>query len=133
MVKVKLFIRSGKAESGPPLAPILGQNQINLVEFCKLFNVKSKALYSEGTPVRLVIYKQGLHVEYHYKPVTFSHLVKNFLLFVNKSKFLYYTQCYDILSIRLADLDDRSPLNEKQIAKQMFGFLKSTKINLKNG
>ena len=40
---VKLQIKGGQANPAPPVGPTLGQKGINIMEFCKAFNEKTKA------------------------------------------------------------------------------------------
>ena len=40
---VKLQIKGGQANPAPPVGPALGQRGINIMEFCKAFNDKTKA------------------------------------------------------------------------------------------
>ena len=40
---VKLQINGGQANPAPPVGPALGQRGINIMEFCKAFNEKTKA------------------------------------------------------------------------------------------
>ena len=42
---VKLQIKGGQANPAPPVGPALGQRGINIMEFCKAFNEKTKALW----------------------------------------------------------------------------------------
>ena len=39
---VKLQIMAGKATPAPPVGPALGQAQVNIMEFCKQFNARTK-------------------------------------------------------------------------------------------
>ena len=39
---VKLQIMAGKATPAPPVGPALGQAQVNIMEFCKQFNDRTK-------------------------------------------------------------------------------------------
>jgi len=39
---VKLYIKAGKANPSPPIGPILGQKGINILNFCKQFNERTK-------------------------------------------------------------------------------------------
>ena len=39
---VKLQIAAGKATPAPPVGPALGQAQINIMEFCKQFNARTR-------------------------------------------------------------------------------------------
>ena len=41
---VKLQIKGGQANPAPPVGPALGQRGINIMEFCKAFNEKTKSL-----------------------------------------------------------------------------------------
>ena len=50
---VKLQIPAGKANPSPPVGPALGQQGVNIMEFCKAFNAKTQA--QEGTILPVVI------------------------------------------------------------------------------
>lgn len=50
---VKLQITGGKANPAPPVGPALGQHGVNIMEFCKQFNERTKS--QEGTIVPVVI------------------------------------------------------------------------------
>ena len=39
---IRLQIEAGKANPAPPVGPALGQRGINIMEFCKAFNEKTK-------------------------------------------------------------------------------------------
>ena len=39
---IKLQIKGGQANPAPPVGPALGQRGINIMEFCKAFNEKTK-------------------------------------------------------------------------------------------
>ena len=41
---IKLQIEAGKANPAPPIGPALGQKGVNIMEFCKAFNEKTKSL-----------------------------------------------------------------------------------------
>ncbi len=43
---IKLQINGGQANPAPPVGPALGQRGINIMEFCKAFNEKTK-LYNK--------------------------------------------------------------------------------------
>ena len=53
---IKIIVPAGEAKSGPPLGPILGQHQINLMEFCKEFN-KLTSSYKPGIPLAVKVMK----------------------------------------------------------------------------
>lgn len=54
---LKLEIPAGKATPAPPLGPILGQNGINIGEFTKEFNDKTKDQMGDVLPVIVYIFK----------------------------------------------------------------------------
>jgi large subunit ribosomal protein L11 len=50
---IKLQIPAGQASPSPPVGPALGQYGLNIMEFCKAFNEKTKE--QEGTIIPVVI------------------------------------------------------------------------------
>ena len=55
----KLQIPAGKANPAPPIGPALGQQGVNIMEFCKQFNAKTQAEAKEGLiiPVIITVYQ----------------------------------------------------------------------------
>ncbi len=51
---INLQVPAGKANPSPPIGPALGQRGVNIMEFCKAFNAKSKDI-EEGTPIPVKI------------------------------------------------------------------------------
>lgn len=51
---VKLQIPAGDAKPSPPVGPALGQQGINIMEFCKAFNAQTQEL-EKGMPIPVVI------------------------------------------------------------------------------
>jgi large subunit ribosomal protein L11 len=51
---IKLQIPAGKANPAPPIGPALGQKGLNIMEFCKSFNDRTKS-FEVGMPVRASI------------------------------------------------------------------------------
>jgi len=52
---VKLQIMAGKATPAPPVGPALGQAQVNIMEFCKQFNERTKGPDIAGLTIPVVI------------------------------------------------------------------------------
>lgn len=50
---VKLQLQAGQATPSPPVGPALGQHGVNIMEFCKAFNEKTKT--QEGTVIPALI------------------------------------------------------------------------------
>ena len=48
---IKLQIKGGQANPAPPVGPALGQRGVNIMEFCKAFNDKTKAMAGKPVPV----------------------------------------------------------------------------------
>ncbi len=51
---VKLQVAAGMANPSPPVGPALGQQGVNIMEFCKAFNAKTENL-EKGLPTPVVI------------------------------------------------------------------------------
>ena len=57
--QVKLQIPAGKANPAPPVGPALGQQGVNIMEFCKQFNAKTQEQMKEALiiPVIITVYQ----------------------------------------------------------------------------
>ncbi len=57
--QVKLQIPAGKANPAPPVGPALGQQGVNIMEFCKRFNAATQAQMKEALiiPVIITVYQ----------------------------------------------------------------------------
>ncbi|MES0384351.1 MAG: 50S ribosomal protein L11 [Hyphomicrobium sp.] len=51
---INLQVPAGQANPSPPIGPALGQRGVNIMEFCKAFNAKSKDT-EQGTPIPVTI------------------------------------------------------------------------------
>jgi large subunit ribosomal protein L11 len=51
---IKLQIPAGAANPSPPVGPALGQQGVNIMEFCKQFNAATQTL-EKGLPIPVVI------------------------------------------------------------------------------
>ncbi|MGK2959902.1 MAG: 50S ribosomal protein L11 [Candidatus Malihini olakiniferum] len=51
---VKLQLAAGMANPSPPVGPALGQQGVNIMEFCNSFNAKTESL-EKGLPIPAVI------------------------------------------------------------------------------
>lgn len=55
--ELKLQIPAGKANPSPPVGPALGQRGVNIMEFCKAFNEKTKDMGDFNIPVIITVYQ----------------------------------------------------------------------------
>jgi large subunit ribosomal protein L11 len=53
---VKLQCPAGKANPSPPVGPALGQHGVNIMEFCKQFNARTKDQDGMTIPVIITVY-----------------------------------------------------------------------------
>ncbi len=53
---IKLQIPGGQANPAPPVGPALGQHGVNIMEFCKAFNARTKEANGMITPVVITVY-----------------------------------------------------------------------------
>lgn len=51
---VKLQVAAGMANPSPPVGPALGQQGVNIMEFCKAFNARTESM-EKGLPIPVVI------------------------------------------------------------------------------
>ncbi len=55
--KVKLQVPAGQANPAPPIGPALGQHGVNIMEFCKQYNERTKDKVGTILPVVISIYE----------------------------------------------------------------------------
>ncbi len=51
---IKLQVKAGQANPSPPVGPALGQQGVNIMEFCKAFNAKTQGM-EPGLPIPVII------------------------------------------------------------------------------
>lgn len=65
--QIKLYCPAGQANPAPPVGPALGQHGLNIMEFCKSFNDKTKGREGLLLPVVISVYEDR----------TFSFIIKS--------------------------------------------------------
>lgn len=110
---IKLQITGGAANPSPPVGPALGQQGVNIMEFCKAFNAQTQTPEKQGKPLPVVI------TVYEDRSFTFitktppaSYLIKEALKVqkgssnpkANKIGKLTRKQLEDIAKIKMQDL-----------------------------
>jgi large subunit ribosomal protein L11 len=57
VTQIKLQIPGGQANPAPPVGPALGQHGLNIMEFCKAFNDRTKDQQGTILPVIITVYE----------------------------------------------------------------------------
>src|SRR5690606_8781254 len=70
---ISLQVPAGKANPSPPIGPALGQRGVNIMEFCKAFNAKTKDIEPETPiPVKITVFSdRSFTFEMRTPPATF--------------------------------------------------------------
>ena len=113
VARVKLQIAAGQASPAPPVGPALGQHNVNIMDFVRQFNEKTRGM-EEGliVPVVITIYKDKSFV-FELKTPPASYLLKKAAGIAkgsgapNKEKVGKVTrkQIEDIARVKLPDLN----------------------------
>ncbi len=53
---IKLQVKAGQANPSPPVGPALGQQGVNIMEFCKAFNARTQNQEGMTVPVVITVY-----------------------------------------------------------------------------
>lgn len=56
VAKIKLQVPGGQANPAPPVGPALGQRGVNIMEFCKTFNERTKNQMGLLLPVEIYVH-----------------------------------------------------------------------------
>jgi large subunit ribosomal protein L11 len=115
VAQVKLQIPGGAANPAPPVGPALGQQGVNIMEFCKQFNARTKEANGMITPVIITVYSDRSFTFITKTPPTSVLILKALGLekgsaVPNKDKVgtLTRDQAKKIAEIKMADLNAAS-------------------------
>jgi large subunit ribosomal protein L11 len=110
---INLQVPAGKANPSPPIGPALGQRGVNIMEFCKAFNAKTKDMEPETPiPVKITVYSdRSFTFELRTPPASF--FLKKAAKVGSGSKTpgrdvageVTMAQCRDIAKTKLKDLN----------------------------
>ena len=109
---IKLQIPAGKANPSPPVGPALGQHGLNIMDFCKQFNAKTKKAGDTIIPVIITVYTDR-SFSFVTKTPPVSVLLKKALNLKSGSKMpqkekvgsLSLSQIEEIAKLKLPDLN----------------------------
>ena len=74
---LKLQIPAGAANPAPPVGPALGQHGLNIAQFCKDFNDRTKDKMGDITPVEITVFEDRTYT-FILKTPPASELIKKF-------------------------------------------------------
>jgi large subunit ribosomal protein L11 len=119
---VKLQIPAGKANPAPPVGPALGQHGVNIMEFCKQFNEKTKGQEGSIIPVIITVYTDRSFT-FIMKTPPASDLLKKAAGIIkgsgtpNKEKVakVSVAQVQEIAPVKMPDLNAASPAAASKI------------------
>jgi large subunit ribosomal protein L11 len=131
---IKLQIDAGKANPSPPVGPALGQRGVNIMEFCKAFNEKTKDKMGFKLPVVITVY-QDKSFSFETKQPPATALIKKVAGFQkgsdnplkNKVAKLTKDQIMEIVDLKIADLNTT---DREQAAKIIAGSARSIGVTV---
>lgn len=131
---LKLQIKGGQANPAPPVGPALGQRGINIMEFCKAFNDKTKEFMGQPVPVVITIYKDK-KFDFIIKTPPASYLIKEALKLKLGSKEPGRVSAGTITKAQLekiaeAKMKDLNAFNMEQAIKIIAGSARSMGIQV---
>lgn len=132
--ELKLQIPAGKANPSPPVGPALGQRGVNIMEFCKAFNEKTKDMGNFNIPVIITVYQDKSFTFITKKPPV-TDLIKKVAGIVKgsdnplKNKVGKLTKA-QVLEIAKTKMDDLNANSEEAAIKIIEGSARSMGIEV---
>jgi large subunit ribosomal protein L11 len=131
---IKLQIPAGNATPAPPIGPALGQHGVNIVEFTKAYNDKTKDQRGEIIPVEISVYEDRSFTFITKTPPA-ADLIKKAanikkgsgVPHTDKVGKITWAQAEEIAEKKLADLNAH---DAKQGAKIIAGTARSMGVNV---
>ena len=116
---IKLQIQAGAANPAPPVGPALGQRGVNIMEFCKAFNEKTKDKAGFKIPVVITVYSDKSFSFITKQPPASALLMKAAGLkkgtdnpLLNKVGKITRAQLMEVVDAKIEDLNT----NDKEVA-----------------
>jgi large subunit ribosomal protein L11 len=132
--KFKMMIPAGQANPSPPVGPALGQRGVNIMEFCKAFNEKTKDKMGFKIPVEVTVYSDRSFSFETKQPPASDLIMKEAGIkkgsdnpLLNKVATITREQLMKIVDLKINDLntDDR-----EQAAKIIAGSCRSMGVEI---
>jgi large subunit ribosomal protein L11 len=133
---IKLQIKGGQANPAPPVGPALGQRGVNIMEFCKAFNEKTKSMMGKPVPVVITVYKDK-KFDFIVKTPPASHYIREAAKLKSGSKEPGRTVAGSITmkqaeEIANAKMNDLNAFDIKEATKIICGSARSMGIEVKS-
>jgi len=132
--KFKLMIQAGQANPSPPVGPALGQRGVNIMEFCKAFNEKTKDKMGFKVPVEITVYTDRSFTFVTKQPPATDLIMKEAGIkkgsdnpLLNKVAKLTKDQILKIVDLKIEDLNTN---DREQAAKIIEGSCRSMGIEV---
>jgi len=132
--KFKLMIQAGQANPSPPVGPALGQRGVNIMEFCKAFNEKTKDKMGFKVPVEITVYTDRSFTFITKQPPATDLIMKEAGIkkgsdnpLLNKVAKLSKDQILKIVDLKIEDLNTN---DREQAAKIIEGSCRSMGIEV---
>ena len=133
---IKLQIPAGQANPAPPVGPALGQQGVNIMDFCKSFNAKTQDKTGDIIPVEITVYADRSFSFITKTPPAARLILKSANISKgssepNKEKagFISESDLEKIASIKMDDLNANSI---DQAKKMIRGTAKSMGVEIKD-
>ncbi len=132
--KFKLMIQAGQANPSPPVGPALGQRGVNIMEFCKAFNEKTKDKMGFKIPVEISVYSDRSFTFETKQPPATDLIMKEAGIkkgsdnpLLNKVGKITKEQLYKIVDLKIEDLNTN---DRDQAAKIIAGSCRSMGVEI---
>ena len=131
---IKLQIQAGQANPAPPVGPALGQRGVNIMEFCKAFNEKTKDKMGFKVPTIITVYSDRSFTFETKQPPASALLLKAAGIkkgsdnpLKNKVGKITKAQLLEVVKMKIADLNTD---DEEQAAKILAGSARAMGIEV---
>ena len=132
--KFKLMIPAGQANPSPPVGPALGQRGVNIMEFCKAFNEKTKDKMGFKIPVEITVYTDRSFTFVTKQPPASDLIMKEAGIkkgsdnpLLNKVATITKEQLMKIVDLKIEDLNTD---DKEQAAKIIAGSCRSMGVDI---
>lgn len=131
---IKLHIDAGKANPAPPVGPALGQRGVNIMEFTKAFNEKTKGNMGFKVPTVITVYTDKSFTFITKQPPASALLMKAANIkkgtdnpLKNKIAKITKAQLMEVVKMKIADLNTN---DEEMAANSIAGTARSMGIEI---